>query len=108
MENWEIKTGGQMLAIPHNGNLPSVGNTIDVKTATWTNTIGSAELVSIWKDPDFNPAAKAFYYARVIEIPTVRWTTYDAVRFGEEIVQGAPSTLQERAYTSPIWYEPAQ
>ncbi len=92
----------------HNGHgkLAAVGNTVDVKTATWTNTIGSAELITVWKDPDFDPAVKAFYYARVIEIPTPRWTTYDAARFGEELSEGAPASIQERAYTSPIWYSP--
>lgn len=88
------------------GKLPAVGNTVDVATATWTNTIGSAELITVWQDPDFNSSVKAFYYARVIEIPTPRWTTYDAARFGEAIPQGAPVSLQERAYTSPIWYSP--
>lgn len=88
------------------GELPVVGNTVDVKTATWTNTIGNAELITVWQDPDFDPAVKAFYYARVIEIPTPRWTTYDAVRFSEKIAKGAPATIQERAYTSPIWYSP--
>ena len=88
------------------GKLTPVGSTVDVKTATWTNTIGNAELITVWKDPDFNPSKKAFYYARVIEIPTPRWTTYDAARFGESIPEGAPVSLQERAYTSPIWYSP--
>ena len=88
------------------GKLPPVGNTVDAGTATWTNSIGSAELITVWKDPDFNPSRKAFYYARVIEIPTPRWTTYDAARFGEAIPEGAPVSLQERAYTSPIWYSP--
>ena len=71
------------------GKLPAVGNTVDVKTATWTNTIGSAELITVWQDPDFDPAVKAFYYPRVIEIPTPRWSTYDAVRFGEKIAEGS-------------------
>ncbi|MFT5711514.1 MAG: hypothetical protein ACI8QT_002221 [Halioglobus sp.] len=88
------------------GELPLVGNTVDVKTATWTNTIGNAELITVWQDPDFDPAVEAFYYARVIEIPTPRWTTYDAVRFGQKIAEGAPVSIQERAYTSPIWYSP--
>jgi hypothetical protein len=92
--------------LDRNGTLSLVGNTVDAKTATWTNTIGNAELIAVWEDPDFNPSLKAFYYARVIEIPTPRWTTYDAARFGEAIPQGAPVSLQERAYTSPIWYTP--
>lgn len=90
------------------GNLPPVGNTVDAKSATWTNTIGNAELITVWKDPDFDPSVNAFYYARVIEIPTPRWTTYDAARFAEEIPEGAPVSLQERAYTSPIWYTPTR
>ena len=83
-----------------------VGNTVDASTSSWTITIGSAELITVWKDPDFDPTVKAFYYARVIEIPTPRWTTYDAVRFAQDIPEGAPVSIQERAYTSPIWYTP--
>jgi hypothetical protein len=88
------------------GKLPSVGNTVDVKNATWTNTIGDPELITVWKDPEFNPSLRAFYYARVIEIPTPRWTAYDAKRFGVKITKEVPMTTQERAYTSPIWYTP--
>ncbi len=88
------------------GKLPPVGNTVDVKNANWTNTIGSSELGTVWTDPDFNPAQKAFYYARVLEIPTPRWSTYDAFRFGVDLPKGAPTSTQERAYTSPIWYTP--
>ncbi len=88
------------------GKLPPVGNTVDVANATWTNTIGASELITVWQDPDFDPSQRAFYYARVIEIPTPRWSTYDAVRFGEEVPDGVPLTTQERAYTSPIWYTP--
>jgi len=75
-----------------------------VANANWTNTIGASELATVWTDPDFDPDEKAFYYARVIEIPTPRWTTYDAFRFGIPIPDGAPTSTQERAYTSPIWY----
>ena len=88
------------------GKLPAVGNTVDVENANWTNTIGASELATVWSDPDFDPAQKAFYYARVIEIPTPRWSTYDAFRFGIPIPEGAPASTQERAYTSPIWYTP--
>jgi hypothetical protein len=88
------------------GKLPPVGNTVDVPNATWTNTIGDPELLAVWKDPDFDPAQKAFYYARVIEIPTPRWTAYDAARFGVKLPPEVPMTTQERAYTSPIWYSP--
>ena len=89
-----------------NGKLPLVGNTVDVKTATWANTIGDSELITVWKDPDFDPSLRAFYYARVMEIPTPRWTAYDAVRFDVKMSENVPMTTQERAYTSPIWYTP--
>lgn len=88
------------------GKLPPVGNTVSAATASWTNTIGSSELGTVWTDPDFNPEHRAVYYARVIEIPTPRWSTYEAVRFGIDIPEGAPAATQERAYTSPIWYNP--
>jgi hypothetical protein len=87
------------------GKLKPIGNTVDAKTASYTNTIGSSELGAVWTDPDFDPKHKAFYYARVLEIPTPRWSTYDAFRFGVDIPDGAPVSTQERAYTSPIWYE---
>jgi hypothetical protein len=89
------------------GKLPPVGDTVDVASATWSNTIGAPELITVWTDPDFDPAQKAFYYARVIEIPTPRWTAYDAFRFGIKMPDNVPMTTQERAYTSPIWYAPA-
>jgi hypothetical protein len=88
------------------GKLPAVGNTVNVADASWTNTIGSSELGTVWTDPDFDPDHRAFYYARVLEIPTPRWSTYDAFRFGVDIPEGAPTSTQERAYTSPIWYKP--
>jgi hypothetical protein len=88
------------------GKVPAVGNTVDAKTASWTNTIGSSELGAVWSDPDFDPKQKAFYYARVLEIPTPRWSTYDAFRFGIDIPDEAPVSTQDRAYTSPIWYTP--
>ena len=84
----------------------AVGSTVDVANASWTNTIGDTELLAFWKDPDFDPAEAAFYYARVIEIPTPRWTAYEAKRFGVEMPEEVPMTTQERAYTSPIWYTP--
>ena len=82
------------------------GNTDDVKKATWTNTIGDPELIAVWTDPDFDTNQRAFYYARVIEIPTPRWTAYEAMRFNIEMPEEAEMTTQERAYTSPIWYSP--
>ena len=88
------------------GKLPGVGNTVDVTNATWTNSIGSPELVTVWEDPDFDPALPSFYYARVIQIPTPRWTAYEAMRFKIKMPDKVPMTIQERAYTSPIWYNP--
>ena len=83
-----------------------VGSTVDVANATWTNTIGDPELIAVWKDPDFDPSLRAFYYARVIEIPTPRWTAHDAKFFGIKAASDVRLTIQERAYTSPIWYTP--
>ncbi len=90
------------------GNLPPVGNTVDVANATWTNTIGDPELITVWTDPDFDPIQRAFYYARVLEIPTPRWTAYDAKFFGVKMPDEVPMITQERAYTSPIWYTPGE
>ena len=84
------------------GKVPAVGNTVDLENTTWTNTIGSPELIAVWKDPDFDSKERAFYYARVIEIPTPRWTAYDAKRFGVKMSSEVPMSTQERAYTSPI------
>ncbi len=83
-----------------------VGSTVDLVNVTWTNTIGEPEMIAVWKDPDFDPREKAFYYTRVIEIPTPRWTAYEAKRYGVEIDKQVPMVTQERAYTSPIWYTP--
>jgi len=88
------------------GKLPAVGNTVDVANANWINSIGASELATVWTDPSFDPKQRAFYYTRVIEIPTPRWSTYDAFRFGIELPKDAPTSTQERAYTSPIWYTP--
>ncbi|MBL4597962.1 MAG: DUF3604 domain-containing protein [Rhizobiaceae bacterium] len=88
------------------GKLPAVGNTVDVKNANWTNTIGETELGTVWTDPDFDPTQKSFYYVRVLEIPTPPWYIYDAFRLGSKIPKDAPTSHQERAYTTPIWYTP--
>ncbi len=88
------------------GRLPAVGNTVNLEDATWTNSIGSVELSAVWQDPDFNPAENAFYYARVLEIPTPSWPLYDAVRYELELGDDVRRFQQERAYTSPIWYKP--
>jgi hypothetical protein len=84
----------------------AVGSTVDIDTATYTNSIGDALLATWWRDPDFDPSMRSFYYARIIEIPTPRWTAYDQVRFGIKMSPEVPLVLQERAYTSPIWYTP--
>jgi hypothetical protein len=83
-----------------------VGNTVDLEAANWTNTIGASELATVWTDPDFDVKESAFYYARVLEIPTPRWVVYDKVRLGAKIPKEAELIGQERAYTSPIWYTP--
>jgi hypothetical protein len=88
------------------GKIPPVGNTVNVAEATWTNSIGDAQLSTVWTDPYFDPEEPAFYYVRVLEIPTPRWTAYDAKRFGVTMSEIVPMTTQERAYTSPIWYKP--
>jgi hypothetical protein len=90
-----------------NGKLPPVGSSVDVANATWTNTIGDPELITVWKDPEFDAKQRAFYYVRVLEIPTPRWTAYDAKYFAlKDLDPGIPMVTQERAYTSPIWYTP--
>jgi hypothetical protein len=88
------------------GKIPAVGNTVNVTEATYTNAIGAPALQTCWKDPDFNTQERAFYYVRVLEIPTPRWTTYDAKMFGVALPTDVPSSIQERAYTTPIWYTP--
>lgn len=88
------------------GKLPPVGDTVDIAGATWANSIGAAELSALWQDPDFDQEQKSFYYVRVIEIPTPRWTAYDAKHFNVKMPEEVPMTTTERAYTSPIWYTP--
>jgi hypothetical protein len=90
------------------GKIPPVGNTVDVKTATFTNSIGAPELISQWTDPSFDPKASITYYARVLEIPTPRWSTYWAAKLNLPPNPGVPATIQQRAWTSPIWYTPAK
>jgi hypothetical protein len=90
----------------NDGTIPPVGNTVDTTKATYANTIGSAELMGAWTDPEFDPSKPALYYLRVLEIPTPRWTTYDATRNNLALLPDVPATIQERAWTSPIWYDP--
>jgi hypothetical protein len=105
---YDVAWGGERKPDPKTGKLSSVGSTVDVAEATWTNTIGAPELITVWKDPEFDPSLRAFYYARVIEIPTPRWTAYDARHFGVKMGKEIPMTAQQRAYTSPIWYTPVK
>ncbi|MGB6849141.1 MAG: DUF3604 domain-containing protein [Thermoanaerobaculia bacterium] len=93
---------------PKTGKLPPVGNTVDIKNASYTNNIGDTQLSVVWTDPDFDTKLKAVYYVRVLEIPTPRWSTYDAVALGVAPPEGVPASIQERAYSSPIWYSPGQ
>ncbi len=102
---YNVAWGGER-KLQSDGRLPPVGNTVDTATASWRNSIGAAELSTVWRDPDFDPGQLAFYYLRVLEIPTPRWQVYDAVRFGAKAPAKAPESIQERAYTSPIWYRP--
>ncbi len=93
---------------PKTGKVPPVGNTVDLKTATYTNDIGDSQLSGMWTDPDFDPTERAVYYVRVLEIPTPRWSTYDAVRHNLPMSKDVPATIQERAWSSPIWYTPSE
>ena len=86
--------------------VPAVGNTVDLKTAEYENSIGTGELQTVWSDPEFDPTVKAFYYVRVIEIPTPRWVLFDAIRYNLTLPDEVTLVAQERAYTSPIWYHP--
>ena len=92
---------------PNTGKIPPVGNTVDIKKATYTNDIGDSELTAEWTDPAFDPTVPTAYYVRVLEIPTPRWSTYDAAKLGVEPPKEVPATIQERAWSSPIWYTPS-
>ena len=104
---FDVVWSGDRKIDPKTGKVPPVGNTVDVKTATYTNSIGSPELSGQWVDTSFDPAAHATYYARVLEIPTPRWSTYWAARLQVAPNREQPTTVQQRAWTSPIWYTPA-
>jgi hypothetical protein len=100
-----VWSGGRK--VDDQGKVPSVGNSVNLTDGTWDNSIGATELKAVWTDPDFNSELEAFYYVRVIEIPTPRWTLYDQIRYGAEIAKDVPLTNTERAYTSPIWHSPS-
>jgi hypothetical protein len=104
---FDVVWAGARQPDPHTGKLPPVGNTVDLKTATYANTIGAGQLAAVWRDPEFDPGRPAVYYARALEIPTPRWTTILAARKGLPVSTHGPATLQERAWSSPIWYSPA-
>lgn len=91
-----------------NGKVPAVGDTVDIAKASYTNSIGDPELQTVWRDPEFNANLKAFYYLRVLEIPTPRWVLFDAIRYGAKLLPGTELKSQERAYSSPIWYNPSK
>ena len=89
-----------------NGQVKPVGNTVDLDSATYTNDIGSVSLSTLWHDPDFDPSQRAFYYTRLLEIPTPSWQTFDRKVFGDDMPDHVDKIVQDRAYTSPIWYSP--
>ena len=101
---WLGRATGSLTA----GIVPPIGSTVDIDKGTYTNTIGAVELETVWTDPEFDPSLHAFYYARVLEIPTPRWTAYDAKHYGVTMPKEAPMVQQQRAYTSPIWYTPTK
>jgi hypothetical protein len=104
---YDVAWSGDRKLDPKTHKVPAVGNTVDIKTATYQNTIGAVELKKVWKDPEFDPTLHAFYYVRVLQIPTPRWSTYDAAKEGVAPPAGVAATVQERAWTTPIWYTPA-
>jgi hypothetical protein len=103
---FDVAWSGERQPDPTTGKLPPVGDTVDITKATYTNDIGAVELKAVWTDPEFDASQHAFYYARVLQIPTPRWSTYDAAKLGILPPSDAPPTVQERAWTSPIWYTP--
>ena len=106
VKGWREKNGDLREQVYDVAVAEKIGSTVDLANATYTNTVGAAELGTWWEDPDFDRREHAFYYARVVEIPTPRWTAFDAVRLGTEVAKESPMALQDRAYTSPIWYTP--
>ena len=104
---YDVAASGGRVPDRH-GVLPPVGDTVDVSAATYRNDIGAAELSAAWTDPDFDPTLACVYYARILEIPTPRWSTYDAVQHGKPLPTAVPASVQQRAWTSPVWYTPSE
>jgi hypothetical protein len=105
---FDVAWSGERQPDPVTGKLPSVGNSVDITSASYTNDIGAVELKAVWTDPEFDASQHAFYYARAIQIPTPRWSTYDAKKLGIVPPGNAPATIQERAWSTPIWYTPTE
>jgi hypothetical protein len=103
---YDVALSDDRVVDPKTGKAPPVGNTVNIRKATYTNDIGDNQLAAVWIDPDFDPAQRVVYYVRVLEIPTPRWSTYDSVRNKLPLVDKVPATIQERAWSSPIWYTP--
>ena len=103
---YDVALSGGRQIDPKTGRAPVVGNTVDLQKATYTNTIGAPELAVVWRDPHFDPTAPAAYYLRVLEIPTPRWSTIVAVKRGQPLPAGVPATIQERGWSSPVWFTP--
>jgi Protein of unknown function (DUF3604) len=103
---YELALSNGRKANPRTGKAPAVASTVDLKTATYTNSIGATQLSAVWQDPEFDPRVPAAYYLRVLEIPTPRWSTIVSVKRGEPLPPDVPPTIQERAWSSPIWYVP--
>jgi hypothetical protein len=103
---YDVALADDRVVDPKTGKAPPVGNTVNIRKATYTNDIGDNQLAAVWIDPDFDPAQRVVYYVRVLEIPTPRWSTYDSVRNNLPLVDKVPATIQERAWSSPIWYAP--
>ena len=103
---FDVAASDGRMAHAAEGALPPVGNTVDVADASYENSIGAEQLSAVWRDPAYDPSQQALYYARVIEIPKPRWTEYDRKFFNMELPEETPRTVQDRAYSSPIWYTP--
>lgn len=104
---YDVAWAGDRKPDPKSGKVPAIKSTVDIANASYTNTVGAVELKKVWRDPQFNPNQHAFYYVRVLQIPTPRWSTYDAKKLGVAPPKGVSPTVQERAWTSPIWYTPS-